>query len=80
MEENSLRGFMTAGVAVHVPIFIMNNGFIDEAAQPEGVDAGLDDAARDEREFIRGPLREELEREPTDEEVDEWLRQHTEGY
>jgi len=71
---------MTAEVAVQVPFFMMNNGFIDEAAQPEGVDAGLDDAARDEREFIRGRLREELEREPTDEEVDEWLRQHTEGY
>jgi hypothetical protein len=25
-------------------------------------------------------LRQELGREPTEEELDEWLRQHTEGY
>lgn len=25
-------------------------------------------------------LRDELGREPTEEELDEWLRQHTEGY
>lgn len=43
-------------------------------------DAPLDEAAREEREYVRGRLREELEREPTDEEVDEWLRQQTEGY
>ncbi len=40
----------------------------------------LADAARDEREVARGRLREELNRDPTDEEVDEWLRRHTEGY
>ncbi|MBV9209924.1 MAG: hypothetical protein JOZ52_04815 [Acidobacteria bacterium] len=43
-------------------------------------DAPLEEAVREEREYVRLRLREELGREPTDEEVDEWLRQHTEGY
>ncbi|HEV7859398.1 MAG TPA: hypothetical protein VGO91_12335 [Pyrinomonadaceae bacterium] len=43
-------------------------------------DAGLNDAARDEQEYVRERLREELKREPTEEEMDEWLREHTEGY
>ena len=46
-----------------------------------GGDAGtLEDVARREREYLRGRLREELGREPSGEEVDEWLREHTEGY
>ena len=40
----------------------------------------LADAARDEREVAAGRLREELGRDPGDEEIDEWLRRHTEGY
>ncbi len=40
----------------------------------------LDKAARAERDFLRDRLRRELDREPTEEELDEWLRQHTEGY
>jgi hypothetical protein len=43
-------------------------------------DAGLKDAARDGQEYVRQRLREELKREPTEEEMDEWLREHTEGY
>ncbi len=46
----------------------------------EGEDASLDDAVRGEREYVRRRLRNELGREPSEEEVDEWLRQHTEGY
>ena len=46
----------------------------------DGADNSLEDAARDEREYVRGRLRAELEREPTEEEVSEWLRQQTEGY
>lgn len=48
--------------------------------KPENDDGSLDDAARREREYVRERLREELKREPTEPEVDEWLRQHTEGY
>jgi hypothetical protein len=41
---------------------------------------GLSEAARAEHEFLHQRLRQELGREPTEEELDEWLRQHTEGY
>ena len=40
----------------------------------------LADAARDEREVAADHLRGEMNRDPTDEEIDEWLRQQTEGY
>ncbi len=46
----------------------------------DGDDTSLEDVARDEREYVRGRLRAELGRAPTDEEIDEWLREHTEGY
>jgi hypothetical protein len=58
----------------------MNDSFIDKEGQPEGSDTGLDDAAQNEREYVRHRLREELKREPTEAELDEWLRRHTEGY
>lgn len=51
-----------------------------EADASDDADASLDEAARDEREYVRRRLRDELEREPSEEEVDEWLRRHTEGY
>ena len=40
----------------------------------------LADAARDERGVAARRLRDELKRDPTDAEIDEWLRRHTEGY
>ena len=46
----------------------------------EGANDSLEDAARDERDYARERLREELGRDPAEEEVDEWLRQQTEGY
>ena len=36
--------------------------------------------AETEHNYLHLRLREELGREPTEEELDEWLRQHTEGY
>ena len=51
----------------------------DETPAPDDDDS-LEDAVREEREYVRSRLREELQREPTEEEIDEWLRQHTEGY
>ena len=54
-----------------------------EEGQGGAGDAGgesLADAARDGREVAASRLRDELNRDPTDAEVDEWLRQHTEGY
>ncbi|MDT5158256.1 MAG: hypothetical protein QOC61_1483 [Acidobacteriota bacterium] len=43
-------------------------------------DNSLEGAARDGREFARSHLLEELGRDPTVAEIDEWLQQHTEGY
>lgn len=50
---------------------------------PPGEDAADNDLAEafeKERDEIRERLRGELKREPTEQELDEWLRQHTEGY
>jgi len=60
----------------------------DAAGNPEsaddgdssGGDATLEDAAEHEHEYLRRRLRDELGREPTEEELNEWLREHTEGY
>lgn len=40
----------------------------------------LEQVAEHEHEYLHQRLREELGREPTEEELNEWLRQHTEGY
>ncbi|MET0624347.1 MAG: hypothetical protein ABW250_15300 [Pyrinomonadaceae bacterium] len=52
----------------------------DAAAEGQGGGESLADAARDERVVAAGRLRDELGRDPSDEEIDEWLRRHTEGY
>ena len=62
-------------------LFAGFHGFIfEESPAPKDADTGLEDAARTERDYLRQRLREELGREPTESELDEWLRQHTEGY
>jgi hypothetical protein len=43
-------------------------------------DGKLEDVAQTEHEYLHQRLREELGREPTEDELNEWLRQHTEGY
>ena len=43
-------------------------------------DGELEEVAQTEHEYLHERLREELGREPTEEELDEWLRRHTEGY
>jgi len=40
----------------------------------------LADVAETEHEYLHQRLREDLGREPTEAELSEWLRQHTEGY
>jgi hypothetical protein len=40
----------------------------------------LEEVAASEHEYLLQRLREDLGREPTEAELDEWLRQHTEGY
>ena len=45
-----------------------------------GKESELEQVAESEHEYLLQRLRQELGREPTEEELDEWLRQHTEGY
>jgi DNA-directed RNA polymerase specialized sigma subunit len=40
----------------------------------------LSEVAKNEHEYLHERLRQELGREPSEEELSEWLRQHTEGY
>jgi len=42
--------------------------------------AKLEDIAQSEHKYLHQRLWEDLGREPTEEELNEWLRQHTEGY
>jgi hypothetical protein len=46
----------------------------------EQKDDQLSEAVQEEDSFVRDKLKEELGREPTAEEIDEWLREHTESY
>ena len=69
------QGWGAAGVVVR-----LKESESEEAPPGEDADHELEDAARDERDYVRERLLEELGREPTQEELDEWLRQHTEGY
>jgi hypothetical protein len=48
--------------------------------KPDEEKSELADVAKAEEEFVRETLRTELGREPTSDEVDEWVREHTEGY
>lgn len=55
--------------------------FVQLHLTPEEAEGNsLEDVVRDEEEVPRQRLREQLGREPTEDEVKEWLRQHTEGY
>jgi hypothetical protein len=60
--------------------FRLSDDASEETKGKDDADAPLDDAAEREREYVRERLRDELKREPTESELDEWLRQHTEGY
>lgn len=53
-----------------------------DSASPraEDADASLEETARREEDYVRERLRGEMGREPSDEELREWLREHTEGY
>lgn len=52
----------------------------DEENKDADENAKLEDVAQSEHKYLHQRLREDLGREPTEEELDEWLRQHTEGY
>lgn len=52
----------------------------DEENKDGNGNAKLEDVAQSEHEYLHQRLRDDLGREPTEEELDDWLRQHTEGY
>lgn len=52
----------------------------EQGSSDAGAGDSLEDAVRDEHDYARERLREELERDPTEEEINEWLRRQTEGY
>ena len=52
----------------------------EQSKDTEVADGKLEDVAQTEHDYLHQRLREELGREPTEEELDDWLRQHTEGY
>jgi len=51
----------------------------DDNDDPTANGTELGAVAETEHEYLHQRLRKELGREPTEDELDEWLRQHTEG-
>ncbi len=77
------REWSPDGVMTTLEILRWENMLAEASEEsPDGEDSNnsLEDAARDKHEYLRGRLRDELKREPSEEEMNEWLRQHTEGY
>jgi hypothetical protein len=66
----------TSLTTAEIVIMTSEKGETDEVDRS----SGLKDAAESEHEYLHERLRMELGREPTENELDEWLRQHTEGY
>ncbi|HEX8160291.1 MAG TPA: hypothetical protein VF538_00210 [Pyrinomonadaceae bacterium] len=65
----------TTSGARAVPSFSADAGLSGDDA-----DGSLEETARREEDYVRERLRAELGRDPSDEELREWLREHTEGY
>jgi hypothetical protein len=49
----------------------------EDVEEPE---PGLAGVVKEEQEYLRERLRTELGREPSEDELNEWLREHTESY
>ena len=76
-ELNSFDNFRFAEAAHH------RFGSVDSRDEGPDMNDGettLEETAEREQEYLRRRLRDELQREPTEDELNEWLRQHTEGY
>jgi hypothetical protein len=63
---------------------LANNSEAEESRinsnEPEENDSSLQALINEEQSLVRQRLREETGREPTQEEVDKWLSEQTEGY
>jgi hypothetical protein len=84
--ENSRRLVLTCDDGKIVMETSLDNGELtimcSDKDSVDGVNGeeGLGGAVRAEQAFVRQRLRAELGREPTAEEMNEWLREQTEGY
>ncbi|HEV7472461.1 MAG TPA: hypothetical protein VGN90_00325 [Pyrinomonadaceae bacterium] len=67
----------TSLATAEVQVMALNE---EENTEGKSGDDRLEDVAQNEHEYLHQRLREELGREPTETELDDWLRQHTEGY
>src|SRR6185295_7353592 len=75
-EEASLA-IETSLATAEIKVMTLND---EENQEGKTEENGLGDVAQNEHEYLHQRLREDLGREPTEAELDEWLRQHTEGY
>ncbi|HKS29170.1 MAG TPA: hypothetical protein VJS44_15185 [Pyrinomonadaceae bacterium] len=66
--------------AAGVEVFQASSSSEEDVPAAGEEDDSLSDAAETERDYVRSRLRDELGREPSEAELDEWLRRHTEGY
>ena len=80
MLQQRQTAFLFTSPRSFVPAMTEFTASAEDGPETDDADSGLEDAARTERDYLRQRLREELGREPTEQELDEWLRQHTEGY
>jgi hypothetical protein len=67
-------------LAQETSVFRSHVWFAQLDSNEESTGDSLEDVGTAEREYVRERLREELNREPSDEEIDKWLREQTEGY
>jgi len=56
------------------------NADTSDEERDAGGDDSLQDLSNEQRGLARERLSAELEREPTEDEIDDWLRRQTEGY
>lgn len=77
-EEDSLV-IKTSLATAKIQVMTLEDEQTQRPAETESEDK-LETVAQTEHAYLHQRLREDLGREPTEEELDEWLRQHTEGY
>ncbi len=81
LSNNALNAFSIRDARGSASLAASEAGAETDAPEADGKESpSLEDAARKEREYLRERLRDELKREPGEEELNEWLRRHTEGY
>jgi hypothetical protein len=78
--KNSRRLLLTCEHGNLVVETSLDTGEVRIMVDNENEDSELAEAAQQETEFVRLRLRDELGRDPTEEELNEWLREHTESY